>query len=393
MKGITLSRKMNIFSFEALMTIGKEDESRERDILPFLLMVKAERTVTAADVNREFLMEPEGHVFGGRWLFAMHEYNLIEPVRLRTSDRPNYARDAFQLTDMGEEMARARKILVPEHGEYNIHLTDDVLIEDEWLACQPNKTTSPHQDFEEMKRSSRQNDAGPRMIQIKQSDIDEWKGKAIPLPAQNMSTIRIINVEEKVAPSKNTINAEIKVVLTEDGKKLVRVINGDSNVIYAQEFELDYQDVLIKILNVHGMLFDKRTSTALLNKKQITKDIVRDGVIKVPPIEMNLDDLGKFIASGLDLVHAMPVDLPAASFWAKMDLEQRIRDYITEDEYDALRMEVASTLSERFSEDEVLQQLPDYRDGINEIRRSQQNRGVEFWHLMAPYDLMPVRGA
>jgi len=391
LKGITLTRKLNVLSFKALMTIGKEDESRQRDILPFLLMVMDEETVTAADVNRKFLMEPEGHVYGGRWLFAMHGYELIEPINARRSDHPNYGHDAFRLTELGAEMANARVILVPEHGEYTIHLTDDVLIADEWLACQPNKETTPYQDYEDIKKSSRQNEAH-KTIPIKQSDIENWRNKAIPLPAQNMSCIRIIDMEDKVEPSKNKINAEIKVVLTEDDKKIVRVINGDSNVIYNHEFELDYQDLLSKVLNANGLLYDTKTSAALLNKAQITKDIVKEGAIKIPPIEIDLEDLGKFTASGLDRMPALPVDLPAASLWATIDLEQRIRDYITEDEYDDLRNEVAGALSERFSEDEVLEQMPDYDNRIREMLRSQPNMDSAYWHMMAPHDLMPIKG-
>ncbi|MCE5296899.1 MAG: hypothetical protein LLG16_07340 [Euryarchaeota archaeon] len=373
------------------MTIGKEDETRERDILPFLLMIENERTVTAADVNSKFLMVPESHIFGGRWLFAMHNYNLIEPAQVRASAHPNYTRDAFQLTDLGEEMARTRKIMVPEYGEYTIHLTDDVLIKDEWLACQPNKDTTPHQEFEEIKRSSRQNNAVSQSIQIEPSDIDGWKGKAIPLPAQNMSYIRIINVEEKVAPSKNKIDVEIKVVLTEDGKKFVRVINGDSNVIYTQEFKIDYQDVLIEILNANGMLYDEKTSTVLLNKKQITKEIVRQGAVKVLSTEIDLEDLGKFISSGLDLVPAQPVDLQAASVWTQIDIEQRIRDYITSDEYKELQREVADTLTPRFAVDKVLDQMPTLKDRVNEMLKSQRGRDADYWHIVAPYDLVPLR--
>lgn len=392
MKGITLSRRLNVLSFTALMTIGKEDESRQRDILPFLLMVKDEETVTAADVNRKFLMEPEGHVYGGRWLFAMHGYELVEPINARRSDRPNYGHDAFRLTELGADMANARVIFVPEHGEYTIHLTDDILIADEWLACLPTKETTAYQDHEGIKKQSRQNEEAYKTIQIKRSDIENWKNKAIPLPAQNMSCIRIIDMEDKVELSKNKINVEIKVVLTEDGKKIVRVINGDSNVVYANEFELDYQDLLSKVLNANGYLYDNKTSATLLNKTQISKDVVKEGTIKTPSIEIDLEDLGKFTVSGLDRVPALPVDLPAASLWAMIDLEQRIRDYITEDEYDDLRNEVASALSERFSEDEILEQMADYDDRIREMQRSQPNRDLAYWHMMAPHDIMPIKG-
>ena len=388
------------------MTIGKEDESRQRDILPFLLMVMDEETVTAADVNRKFLMEPEGHVYGGRWLFAMHGYKLIEPINARRSDHPNYGHDAFQLTKLGAEMANARVILVPEYGEYTIHLTDDVLIVNEWLACLPNKDTTPYQDYEDIKKSIRkneeakktipinnkQNEEVQKTIPIKRSDIENWKNKAIPLPAQNMSCIRIIDMEDKVELSKKKINVEIKVVLTEDGKKVVRVINGDSNVIYAQEFELDFPDILGKVLNANGFLYDTKTSTALLNKMQITKDVVKEGAIKIPSLEIDLEDLGKFIVSGLDRMPALPVDWPAASLWATIDLEQKIRDYITEDEYDNLRNEVASALSERFSEDVLLEQMPDYIDRIREIKKSHANKEPAYWYMLAPHDLLPIKG-
>lgn len=392
MLAIILSRKINVLSFKALLTIGKEDESRERDILPFLLMVNEKGAVTAADVNREFLMEPEGHVFGGRWLSAMHDYKMIEPFNAWRLGPPNYAKDVFRLTDIGREMASARKILIPEQGEYMIHLTDDVLIKDEWLACLHHKGAMPHQDFEEIGRSTGHNKSAPRSVPIERSDIERWKGKAISLPAQKMSVIRIIDMEEKVELSKNKINVEVRVVLTDNGKKLVRVINGDSIADYAHEFEMDFQDVLMRVLTSNGMLYDVRTSSALLNKTQITEDIVREGTIKVPSTELDLEDLGNFTVSGLDSMPVLPVDIPAATVWVKMGLEQRIDDYITEDEYGVVRNEVASELSERFSEADLLEQIPEYYDVIKEKQKIQQDGGAVFWHLMAPHDLRPVRG-
>jgi len=392
MIAITLSRKINVLSFKALLTIGKEDESRERDILPFLLMVNDKGAVNAADVNREFLMEPEGHVFGGRWLSAMHDYKMIEPFNAWRPGRPNYAQDVFRLTGLGREMASARKILIPEQGEYMIHLTDDVLIRDEWLACLQHKGTTPYQDFEEIKKSSSHKDSAPRSVPIERSDIEGWKGRSIPLPAQKMSVIRIIDMEEKVELTKNKINVEIRVVLTEDGKKLVRVINGDSIVDYAHEFEMDFQDVLMRVLTSNGMLYDMRTSSALLNKTQITEDVVREGAIKVPSTDLDLEDLGNFTVSGLDSMPALPVDIPAATVWVKMGLEQRIDDYLTEDEYGALRNEVASELSERFSEADMLEQIPDYCEAIKDRKKIQQDGGAVFWHLVAPHDLRPIRG-
>jgi hypothetical protein len=205
MANIQLEHKVKYRIYNAIMNVNIKAEGRERDILPFLLLVKENETISEAETNEKFFAKKSDHPYGERWIETMKAGGYIKPIG-----------GGYKLTESAEAMVEARQIMMPHRGTYRIFESEDQVFKNTLIGYEETETNRneerrSHREQRRDKKPYEKSNAQTLSIE----KINSWK-KRMELPINDDETIEIIDIEEKIIEEKNNNEILIKIEYKSD---------------------------------------------------------------------------------------------------------------------------------------------------------------------------------
>jgi hypothetical protein len=377
MTNIQLEHKAKYKIYNAIMNVNIKAEGRERDILPFLLLVKENGTISEAETNDKFFAKKSDHSYGDRWIKTMKAGGYIKPTR-----------GGYKLTESAEAMVEARQIMMPHRGTYRIFESEDQVFKNTLIGYENpeinrNEERKNHREQRRDKKSYEKSDTQTLSIE----KINSWK-RRIELPINDDETIEIIDVEEKIIEEKNNNEILIKIEYKSD-TAISKIRWEEKEKTFMNNFDVKQEKILETIAETNGLEYDNeygRIRIGIDHLNKITKQFEMD----FPTCNIKLGQYGTYKVSKAENIPIMPKDMETALQWIDRAVKKEIENkYTTKLDYqDIANSKVAEILQYSEFLEEEMTQTKNYEEFVNEIKETKNaEKGRIYWHIMATIDL------
>ena len=376
---IELKRTVKVECYRVLGTVSR---AQKRDELHAILQLAQEQNdvVTASDVAKYLLNLPE--IVAERLLNICKQYKLLE-----------WKYQKYHLTDSGREALEKEQLFIPEYGTWVIWITCDPLLPSLLMI-------KSEKDINQKNGRKNGNGNGKSFNRLPKwfDDLKELKS-LIPIDDK---ISRLDNFEPKVEYVDSTARLEIKWTLNGSGEHTFSLngqISGKSVNLSLDPSKIAFTEIWHELLKQNGMLTDNlsywnrvRNAPAWDVEHQVLcvqfddlSDREKGEMHKTLQLnKCNFENYGTFDPTAVERIPIYPFTEEDANEWAEWRLEQSIRSYVTEEQYELKRQEAIKPFSEF---NLTLLTRFEFAQAIFDQSIEQDNPPIpRYWHLQAPID-------
>lgn len=362
MDTIKLKRKVEIQRFRAIIDLGRQ---REKEVYLAILKLAQENEWR---ITPELIIE---RFFEGRPIdFAIR---IIQNCKI-----DGLFDDIGNISEEGKIALRENKVFLKESGAYEFWTTLDPLIPQKILDIKP-------VDVRQMSKK-----ANRGSLQLIPDWIKKLENQKINLLNKNREIIKIYEFLPQIEKLNNNLNLNIHFEIppfgiTEESKIMVV---GDLKKNLSQIPKYTFEEIWLSLLGSKKNRWDSDKSTLLCTFDDVEQEESRlkfliDQKFSTPQIL----DLGKFEDLIVRNIPIRPPNELEANKWANWILEHEIKNYIDEDSYEELCINISS--KHQFSDFQIT--FPSQRDLAEKfISRNVEGEvkfSEKFWYLQTPIDL------
>ena len=381
MTNIQLEHKAKYKTYNAIMDVNIKAEDRNNDMLPFLLLVSENETISEAETNDKFFAKGPDHLLGKRWIKMMVAGRYIEQM----------IGGKYKLTESAKAMVEARQILTPCRGTYRIFESEDqvfknTLIGYEELETNVNEERNTHREKRKDKKTHEKSETKSTPLDIEK--IKLWK-RRIELPINDNETIEILNVEENVIEEKNNMDILIKIEYKSD-TPISKIKWKENEKTFMSNFDVKPEEIVEAIAKENGLEYDKEYKRIRIGPDHLNK-ITKQFEMNFPTGDIQFRQYGTYKLSKAENIPIMPKDMETTVQWIDLAVKEEIKNkYVAKSDYSDIVSEEIVQISpySEFSEEKIKKQIQNYEEFVKEIKETKNSeKGRVYWHIMATVDL------
>jgi hypothetical protein len=287
-----------------------------------------------------------------------------------------------RLSESGRDALEQGLVFMPERSSYRIMWTEDPLLPQKLLDLSE-EAEIPHWD------PARKKNKGKDPAVDVPKGLKEIEGSVVQLLGSEGGTIRVEKIEGKCIPQEASSGTPLTASVT------VRMGNNNELTLsgrYQRRMEppsIDFDDVWMRILLERAADWNKKEMVLQCSFDDLSDSDRRSFTTTLELKTPTLPNLGRFNRTVVRNVPIAPRDSDDAQLWADWLLVDRMPGYLSENEFEVHKEQVAAN----FPVHQL--RLPGQEELADTILQNEWKWGEggplrkEYWYLRAPIDLNP----
>jgi hypothetical protein len=311
---------------------------------------------------------------------------------IETEDVKVTENDLYQLTNLGYDIIRSGKMILPDKGPYIIHTINDDLFPESIVGCNENEE-KVRDEFYSIDNS---NNYKRRSMELGHEWINNYptgeNGTPKTIEAIAMGeNIVIYQLESPVIPlDKPGISLTIILILDpQNSAELRAYVNNKSKgiLVSTHNFYFTYDEVLSYLLGERRndlIRLDSGEYALLCSFKDLSiyekNNMLSNMTFKNPDVP------GFGVSENVIVknIRLLPKTRKDALLWASHFMIESINGYIDEGKYDAIKAECSTKFIDRYPANEIIQHLPDYNKFAEQALSFKDKHSRLYWFVYAP---------
>lgn len=288
-----------------------------------------------------------------------------------------------ELTDIGRESLQEGKVFTSESGVYKFILTDHPLIPEKILLIEPNREGNLFKEMKELRNAENGYKIEEELITLP-PEVLTLAGveKRYNEISESKEDVRIVYIEERGVTGNPPYSPFVLSIELDRFIPPKLLIRHGKKIRQGGTPDIPYKNAMESILANKFHDWDPNTNTLKIDYNQLGPNEKRTFQKSIHFETPQLPNYGSFDPIRISF-NIQPRTSQDAARWAYWLLKDRITNYIHEEEYSELCMEIANL----FVEFQI--RMPSQEELVDEIlnETKERIRTPKYWYLRAPLDL------